>query len=300
MDNYVLIGAAGYIAPRHMEAIKVNGGNLVGAYDPFDSVGIIDRYFPEASFFTEFERFDRYVDLQIRNGISIDYVVVCSPNYLHDSHIRFGLRIGADVICEKPLVLTEKNLQGLIELEGSSRGKVFNILQLRLHDSAIELRKRIKQNRDEFINVDFTYITSRGRWYLHSWKGDIDKSGGIATNIGIHFFDMLIWIFGDVKENVVKSHNNTSARGVLNFENASVNWFLSIDSQDLPLAAREQNMTTFRSMKFGEDSFEFSSGFTDLHVKSYQKIINGEGFRLTDSGAAIAVAEEIRNFIISK
>lgn len=300
MRNYILIGAAGYIAPRHMEAIKATGGNLIGAYDPFDSVGVMDRYFPGASFFTEFERFDRFVDLQIRNGISIDYVVVCSPNYLHDSHIRFGLRIGASVICEKPLVLTSKNLKGLVELEASSRGKVFNILQLRLHKSTIELKNRMRQNRDKYIDVDFHYITSRGLWYLHSWKGDIDKSGGIATNIGIHFFDMLIWIFGDVTENIVISHNSTNASGILKFRNASVNWFLSIDSKDLPKDATEKNMTTYRLMRFGEHSFEFSEGFTDLHIKSYEQILNGEGFGLDDCSAAVSLAENIRNSTLGK
>ena len=296
MANFILIGAAGYIAPRHMEAIKSNNGNLIGAYDPFDSVGIIDRYFPRAAFFTEFERFDRFVDLQIRSGISIDFVVVCSPNYLHDSHIRFGLRIGANVICEKPLVLTTKNAQGLAELEDLSKGKVYNILQLRLHESVIELRKRIHRNQKEHIKVDLSYITSRGNWYLHSWKGDEDKSGGIATNIGIHFFDMLIWIFGDVKENNVKSHNTRSASGVLEFQNASVNWFLSIDEKDLPITALEQNMKTYRSLRFGDDQFEFSGGFTELHNKSYERILSNQGFGIEDCKAAVAVAQEIREF----
>ncbi len=216
MKNFALIGAAGFIAPRHLKAIKDTGNNLVAALDKFDSVGVIDSYFPDADFFTEFERFDRHIDKIKREGKKIDFVSICTPNYLHDSHIRFGLRHGADVICEKPLVLNPWNVDALLEIEKETGKNVYNIFQLRLHPSIIELKQRIANGpKDKIYEIDLTYITSRGNWYQTSWKGDVQKSGGIATNIGVHFYDMLGWVFGDLKENIVHLHNKTSAAGYL-------------------------------------------------------------------------------------
>src|SRR5687768_8395214 len=235
MKNFVLIGAGGYIAPRHMRAIRDTGNNLLAALDKHDSVGILDSYFPDADFFIEFERFDRHIEKLKRQGTHIDYVTVCSPNYLHDAHIRFGLRIGADVICEKPVVLNPWNLDALMEIEKETGRHVYTILQLRLHPSVISMREKIKNGpADKKYKVDLRYITSRGHWYHTSWKGDISKSGGIATNIGVHFFDMLLWLFGPVLENTVARHDPTTAAGTLELEKASVSWFLSIDANNLP------------------------------------------------------------------
>lgn len=296
MKNFVLIGAAGYIAPRHMKAIKETGNNLIAALDPFDSVGIIDSYFPEADFFTEFERFDRHLEKLKRNGTKIDYVSICSPNYLHDAHIRFGLRLGADVICEKPIVLNPWNIDALEELENEYPGNVYNILQLRLHDSVIALRDRIHSGPiDKVYDVKLHYYTSRGKWYLHSWKGDISKSGGIATNIGVHFYDMLTWIFGDVKKNLVHEHAETQARGLLNLERANVDWILSVDYDNIPQHIRDTGARTYRSIEIEGEEFEFSGGFTDLHTKSYQHILDGEGFRIGEARKAIELVHSIRN-----
>jgi len=301
MKNFALIGAGGYVAPRHMQAIKETGNKLVAALDKHDSVGILDNYFPEADFFTEFERFDRHLEKLKRQGIKIDYLSVCSPNYLHDAHIRFGLRIGADVICEKPIVLNPWNIDALAEMEKETGKKVFTILQLRLHPAIIALKEKIatapagKQYR-----VDLRYITSRGHWYNSSWKGDIQKSGGIATNIGIHFFDMLLWIFGDVKESNVSLHNNTSAAGQLELDKATVNWMLSIDEAYLPAAVKVAGGRTFRALTIDDEPVEFSEGFSEMHTKSYEEIIAGGGFGLTENRAAINLVHQIRSYFTGK
>ncbi len=295
MKNFAIIGVGGYIAPRHLKAIKDTGNNLVAALDKNDSVGILDSYFPEADFFTEFERFDRHLEKLKRKGIRIDYLTVCSPNYLHDAHIRFGLRIGADVICEKPLVLNPWNVDGLMEIEKETGKKIFTILQLRLHPAIIELREKVqKAPAGKKFDIDLKYITSRGHWYHVSWKGDIHKSGGIATNIGIHFFDMLLWIFGDVRSNKVSQHTEDTASGYLELERANVNWFLSIDANSLPAEAKQAGKRTFRSMTIDGNEFEFSEGFTELHTKSYEEILKGNGFPITETRKSIEVAHEIR------
>jgi len=298
MKNFVLIGAGGYIAPRHMKAIKETGNNLLAALDKHDSVGILDSYFPQANFFTEFERFDRHVEKLRRQQTSIDFVSVCSPNYLHDSHIRFGMRIGANVICEKPITLNPWNVDALMEIEEETGRKAFTILQLRLHSSVIALREKIlAADSKKKYRIQLSYITSRGNWYHNSWKGDIQKSGGIATNIGIHFFDMLLWIFGDVKENRVQQHNNTTAAGTLVLEKAEVEWFLSIDAATLPDEAKIKGQTTYRSLRINDEEFEFSDGFTDLHTRSYEAILAGKGFSLLEARKPIELVHQIRNFL---
>lgn len=295
MKNFALIGAAGYIAPRHMKAIKDTGNNLIAALDKNDSVGILDSYFPDADFFTEFERFDRHLEKLKRQGRKIDFVSVCSPNYLHDAHIRFGLRIGANVICEKPVVLNPWNIDALEEIEKETGNHVFSILQLRLHPAIIALKEKIDAApAGKKHNVKLQYITSRGHWYHASWKGDISKSGGIATNIGIHFFDMLMWIFGDVKENKVAQHTNTTAEGKLELEKATVNWMLSIDANTLPQDVKAADKRTFRTLTIDDDAFEFSDGFTELHTKSYADIIAGNGFPLSETRKAIDLVHKIR------
>ena len=296
MKNFALIGASGYIAPRHLRAIKETNNRLLAAYDPFDSVGVMDSFFPNADFFTEFERFDRHIDKLNRRGEKVDYVSICSPNYLHDSHIRFGLKNNADVICEKPLVLNPWNLDRLMELEVESGRKAYNILQLRLHQSIIDLKKRVEASpKDKVFDFDLTYITSRGKWYYSSWKGDEGKSGGIATNIGVHFFDMLSWIFGDVKENIIHLHEHDRAAGYLGFSRARVRWFLSINADTLPKSIRNEGKTTYRSMTLEGEEIEFSDGFTDLHNKSYQDILSGGGFRIQEAYNAISIVHTIRN-----
>ena len=295
MKNFAIIGAGGYIAPRHMKAIKDTGNNLVAALDKHDSVGIIDSYFPKADFFTEFERFDRHLEKQKRLGNKTDYVSVCSPNYLHDAHIRFGLRIGADVICEKPVVLNPWNIEALMEIEKETGRHVFTILQLRLHPAIIALKEKIASApADKKYDVNLEYITSRGNWYHTSWKGDMQKSGGIATNIGVHFFDMLLWIFGDVKQNNVSQHSNQTASGQLELQNANVNWMLSIDAGTLPDEAKAAGKTTYRTLTIDGESFEFSDGFTELHTKSYEEILKGNGFRIEETLKAIEVVHNIR------
>jgi UDP-N-acetyl-2-amino-2-deoxyglucuronate dehydrogenase len=296
MKNFALIGASGYIAPRHLKAIKETNNNLLCALDPFDSVGIIDSYFPKADFFTEFERFDRHVDKMRRKGEGLDYVSICSPNYLHDAHIRFGLKAGADVICEKPLVLNPWNVEGLMEMEKETGKNVYNILQLRLHESIIAVKKKVDAApKDKIFDFDLTYITSRGKWYYTSWKGDPQKSGGIATNIGVHFFDMLSWIFGDIKQNVVHIHTHDRAAGYFEFERARVRWFLSINSDTLPEEIKKQGKTTYRSMTLEGEEIEFSAGFTDLHTKSYADVLSGGGFRIKEALNAITIVQSIRN-----
>ena len=293
MSNFALIGAAGYIAPRHLKAIRDTRHQLVAAYDPQDSVGVLDSYFPEADFFTEFERFDRHLEKLKRAGQAIDYVSICSPNYLHDAHIRFGLRNGANVICEKPLVLNPWNAEALKINELESGKRVFTILQLRLHPAIIGLKDKVAKGiTGKKHEVDLSYITARGNWYYTSWKGDLAKSGGIATNIGIHFFDMLAWIFGDLKYNVVHVHTHDRAAGFLEFENARVRWFLSINADTLPPEAAGKR--TFRAITVDGESLEFSEGFTDLHTLSYEAILEGNGFGLEDALPAIQLAHEIR------
>jgi len=296
MKNFALVGAGGYIAPRHMKAIKDTGNNLIAALDKHDSVGILDSYFPETEFFVEFERFDRHIEKLKRLGMHTDFVTVCSPNYLHDAHIRFGLRVGADVICEKPLVLNPWNIDGLMEIERETGRKISTILQLRLHPSIIALREKVQKTAStKKYQVNLKYITSRGHWYHISWKGDIQKSGGIATNIGIHFFDMLLWIFGDVKTNEVRQHTAETASGRLELEKANVEWLLSIDSNTLPAEVKQAGKRTFRSMTIDEDEFEFSEGFTELHTRSYEEILKGNGFSIEESRKSIELVHKIRN-----
>lgn len=297
MKNFALIGAAGYIAPRHMMAIKATDNELVAALDPNDSVGIIDSYFPEADFFTEFERFDRHLDKLHRAGSErkVDFVSVCSPNYLHDSHTRFALRTGADAICEKPLVLNPWNIDGLQDIERDTGRQVHTILQLRLHPSIIALREQIASRAgSEKCEVDLTYITSRGHWYLQSWKGDDAKSGGIATNIGVHFYDMLHFVFGALQDNRVHYSSPTRAAGYLEYANARVRWFLSVDIADVPAAVREQGQRTWRSITVDGEEIEFSGGFTDLHTRSYEEILAGRGFGLEANRVAIETVARIR------
>ena len=298
MKNFALIGAAGYIAPRHMKAIKETGNFLVAAMDKNDSVGVIDSHFPEAAFFTEFERFDRYVDKLKRSGHkdAVDLMAICSPNYLHDAHMRFALRSGADAICEKPLVLNPWNIDGLIDVEKDTGNKVNTILQLRVHPSIIALRERIKNSKlTKKCEVDLTYITSRGQWYQHSWKGDEDKSGGIATNIGVHFYDMLHFIFGELQENIVHYKSATKSAGYLEYENARVRWFLSIDYNDVPNEVQATGQRTYRSITVDGEEIEFSGGFTDLHTISYNEILAGRGFGLNENRVAISTVADIRN-----
>ena len=295
--NFALIGAAGYIAPRHMKAIKDTGNNLLAAMDPSDSVGIMDSYFPESYFFTEFERFDRHIEkLKYDDGVKLDYVSICSPNYLHDAHMRFALRSGADAICEKPLVLNPWNIDKLQKVEENTGKKIYNILQLRVHPSIIALREKIlAENKNTKYEVELTYLTSRGNWYNTSWKGDESKSGGVATNIGVHFFDMLSWLFGAVQNvNVEKKELNT-AGGYLEFENARVKWFLSTDANYLPEEIKQRGQTTYRSITIDGEELEFSGGFTDLHTLVYKDILEGNGYGLNEARTAIEIVEKIRN-----
>ncbi|KIC40503.1 oxidoreductase [Ruegeria sp. ANG-R] len=296
MSNFALIGTAGYIAPRHMKAISDTGNTLLAALDTSDSVGIIDSHFPDAHFFTEFERFDRYVDM-LRRGETgkVDFVSICSPNYLHDSHMRFALRSGADAICEKPLVLNPEDIDGLEMIEKATGQTVNTILQLRVHPSIIALREKIQNSpKDTKYEVDLTYITSRGRWYLESWKGDVRKSGGIATNIGVHFFDMLHFLFGELQENHVHLNAPTKAAGYLEFEHARCRWFLSLDINDVPAEARAAGARTYRSITINGEEIEFSGGFADLHTRSYEEILNGNGFGLNENRPAIEMVSHIR------
>lgn len=296
MKNFVLIGAAGYIAPRHMMAIKETGNNLIAAYDPYDGVGIIDSYFPKAHFFTEFERFDRHIEKLKREGTTIDYVSICSPNYLHDSHIRYGLRIGADVICEKPLVLNPWNVDALIDLEKDYDNKVNTVLQLRHHNAILDLKSKIDNGpKDKVYDIDLTYITSRGNWYYTSWKGDESKSGGIASNIGVHFFDMLQWIFGPMQDFTVNEKSHDTNAGTLVLERAKVNWYLSINAENLPESVKSKVIATYRTLSIEGEEIEFSKGFTDLHTVSYREILEGKGYGLADAKNAIEIVSQIRN-----
>ncbi len=294
--NFGLIGVAGYIAVRHLKAIKETGNNLLASLDKFDCVGLLDGYFPYSDFFVEFERFDRHFDKLKRTGTKIDYVSICSPNYLHDSHIRFALRHQAEAICEKPIVLNPWNVDALQEIENETGKKINTVLQLRLHPKIIELREKIKNGpKGKVYDIDLSYITSRGNWYHISWKGDIQKSGGVATNIGIHFFDMLAWIFGDITQNIVHISEPDKAAGYLELENARVRWFLSIDYNDLPAFVKECGNRTFRSITVDSEDFEFSRGFTDLHTETYREILAGRGFGLSDARQSVITAYTIRN-----
>lgn len=298
MKNFALIGAAGYIAPRHMKAIDDTGNKLVAAYDPNDSVGILDSYFPDADFFTEFERFDRHIDKlkRAKTGKQIDYVSIASPNYLHDSHIRFALRSGSDAICEKPLVLNPWNIDGLKEIEADTGKKIHTILQLRLHPAIIALKEKVANNTSPTkYDLDLTYITSRGHWYLQSWKGDTKKSGGIATNIGVHFYDMLHFVFGALQSNTVHVCSETKAAGFLEYEKARVRWFLSVDINDVPAEQLLRGQRTYRSIMLNNAEIEFSEGFTDLHTRSYEEVLAGRGFGLEENRMAIETVAKIRN-----
>lgn len=293
--TFALIGAAGYVAPRHMKAIKETGHELVAALDKHDSVGILDSYFPDCHFFTEFERFDRHLEKLKRKGQKVDYISICSPNYLHDAHIRFGLRYGADVICEKPMVLNPWNVDAIQEIEAESKNQVHNILQLRLHPSIVALKEKVDKggNKDKY-DVNLTYITSRGNWYFNSWKGDLSKSGGIATNIGIHFFDMLVWIFGGVEKNTLISKSNMTSSGFLELERANVSWFLSLNSNELPQSAKENEQRTYRTLSIDDVEFDFTKGFENLHTISYQEILSGNGFSVETVRPVVDLVSQIR------
>jgi UDP-N-acetyl-2-amino-2-deoxyglucuronate dehydrogenase len=295
LKKFAMLGVGGYIAPRHLQAIKDTGNELVAACDPNDSVGILDRYFFEVQFFKEFERFDRHIEKLRRKGTPVDFVSICSPNYLHDAHMRFALRVGADAICEKPLVLNPWNLDALAELEHESKKKINTVLQLRVHPALIELRRQLQEEKsDKKKKIVMTYITSRGNWYLVSWKGQLDRSGGLATNIGIHFFDLLIWLFGPVQHSEVHLNDPYKTTGFLELERATVQWFLSMDRNDLPVQASEKNKTTFRSITIDEKEVEFSEGFTDLHTKVYEETLAGRGFGIEDVRPSIELAHDIR------
>ncbi|MBK7107153.1 MAG: Gfo/Idh/MocA family oxidoreductase [Ignavibacteriae bacterium] len=298
MKNFAITGVAGYIAPRHLQAIKETGNNLIAALDPHDSVGILDRYFPHVSYFAEFERFERHLERLRRKSPenSIDYLSICSPNFLHDAHIRLALRSNSDAICEKPVVLNPWNLDALEELENETGKKVYNVLQLREHQAIIELKNKVeKENKISKHEIVLTYITFRGPWYDFSWKGIIEKSGGVATNIGVHFFDMLGWIFGKVQSNKIYLKENRRVSGFLEFEKANVRWFLSLEKNDLPEKVRSENKTTFRSLTLDGEEFQFSEGFTDLHLKVYESILAGKGFGLCDARQSIEIVHQIRN-----
>jgi len=299
MKNFAMIGAAGYIAPRHMKAIKDTGNKLVAAMDKNDSVGVIDSHFPEADFFVEYERFDRHIDLLKRAGTQIDYVSIASPNYLHDSHIRFALKHGAHAICEKPLVLNPHNIDALKLVQDETGKQVYNILQLRLHPSIIALKKEVEEeiakNPNKVFDVDLTYLTSRGHWYFTSWKGSDDKSGGIATNIGVHFYDMLGWVFGDLVKNEAHLKQADASAGYLEFKHAKVRWFLSVNYDYIPEAIKATGQRTYRSITVNNKEIEFSGGFTDLHTASYEHILEGKGFGLEEARNSINIVSNIRN-----
>ena len=294
--NFALIGAAGYIAPRHIKAIADTGNDLVVALDKFDSVGRLDSSFPNCSFFTEMEQFDRFCSKQILAGDVLHYMSICTPNYTHDAFIRYGLRLGSDIICEKPVVLNPYNLDHLLEIEKETGHKAYTILQLRLHDSIVALKKKVDEGpKDKVYDVDLTYITSRGKWYYASWKGDVRKSGGVATNIGVHFYDMLQWVFGPVKWNIVHMMSFDRIAGYLELERARVRYFLSINAECLPENAVQGEKKTYRSINIDGEEFEFSQGFTELHTKSYENILAGKGFRISEALQSIQIVSDIRN-----
>ena len=292
MKNFALIGVGGYIAPRHLKAIKETGNELISAYDKNDSVGIMDSYFPRASFFTEQELFDRHNNYVKSTGVSIDYLTVCSPNYLHDAHTRYGLRLGCDVICEKPVVLSPWNIDALEQIEKETGHNAYTIFQLRLHPSVQALRKRIAEGpKDKVYDVDLAYITPRGYWYYASWKGNVQKSGGVATNIGVHFYDMLQWVFGPVQKSVVHVASHDRVAGYLELRQARVRYFLSINGDHLPEGVKG----SYRCITVNGEEFEFSQGFTDLHTRSYEEILDGNGFRISEAHPCIQMVYDIRN-----
>jgi len=300
MKNFAITGVGGYIAPRHLRAIKDTGNILVAATDPSDSVGILDQFSYDTRFFREFERFDRHLEKLRRKSEDerVHYVSICSPNYLHDAHIRLALRVGADAICEKPLVINPWNIDPLVELEQESGKKIYTILQLRIHPALVALREKIlTENKKSKHEVVLSYITSRGNWYLNSWKGDVSRSGGVATNIGVHFFDLLIWLFGKVDGSEVHASDPTKASGYLELERATVKWFLSIDRADLPAVSVQNNKPTYRSITIDGNEVEFSEGFTDLHTALYRNIIDGKGFGIEDTRPSIELVHQIRNAI---
>ncbi len=292
--NFALIGIGGYIAPRHIEAIKHHGHNLVAAVDVQDSVGILDRYFPDVRFFTDFERFESYLE---KSPQKIDYVSICSPNYLHAAHIKAAFRLGANAICEKPLVLTAAELDDLAAAEKRYDKKLFTVLQLRVHDAIIDLKKKVEAEGKAHHDIDLKYFTSRGNWYHESWKGDVKKSGGLSTNIGVHFFDMLTWIFGEAQDVTLTERSATTEAGTLKLQRATVNWYLSIDREKLPEAAKAIGKTTYRSLKIDGSEFEFSEGFTELHNRVYKDVLEGRGYGLEPARAAIKIVEKLRNAI---
>lgn len=295
IKRFSIIGVAGYIAPAHLKAIKATGNLLTGAFDPSDSVGVLDSYFPGADFFTEFERFDRFIHKQKRLSTPVDFISICSPNYLHDSHVRFALRSGVDAICEKPVALNPWNVDALQAIEEETGKKTYVVLQLRHHPAVAALKKLVNEKGfNKKLEVELTYITARGKWYFNSWKGEEAKSGGIATNIGVHFFDMLYYVFGGVQQQELHFRSNTKASGILEYKNACVKWFLSIDENDLPLAVKQQQKTTYRSLTVDGEPLEFSEGFTELHTKLYQAVLDGQGVGLQESRPAIEIAASIR------
>src|SRR3989304_5648426 len=295
MKKFAITGVAGYIAPRHLRAIKDTGNILVAAADPHDSVGILDQYFPDAAFFTEIERFDRHLDKLRRSGEGIDYISSCSPNNLHDAHIRLALRNDAHAICEKPLVLNPWNLDLLEKLEEEYGKKIFTVLQIRVHPSLTSLKVKIeKEKKAVKYKVDLTYITSRGKWYNYSWKGDPQKSGGIATNIGIHFFDQLIWLFGKPLNHNILINRVDKMKGELELEAANVSWYLSIDKNDLSGKLIKNKKTTYRSIKIDDKEIEFTEGFTELHTEVYRRTLNGNGFTISDARASIEFVQQLR------
>ena len=295
MKRFGLIGVGGYIAPRHLKAIRETGNDLVVAMDVSDSVGIMDRYFPDAEFFTEFEQFEAYVEDEKLRGYKLDYLSVCSPNYLHVPHMKFALRNGINVICEKPLVLNSSDLSVLQDYEKKYGARVSSILQLRLHPSIIALREKVQSApKDKVFDVDLTYMTSRGKWYMRSWKGVDQKSGGVATNIGVHFYDMLHSVFGPVKSNEVHYRDDKTCAGYLEYEQARVRWFLSIDASHLPDNAIRGEKLTYRSITIEGEELEFSGGFTDLHTQSYKHILDGQGYGVEENRTAIETVEAIR------
>lgn len=296
MKNFALIGVGGYVAPRHLKAIKETGNTLLSAYDKSDSVGIMDSYFPNAAFFTEQELFDRHNTLLKERGEALDYVSVCTPNYLHDAHTRYGLRLGAEVICEKPVVLNPWNIDALEKVEAETGHNAYTILQLRLHPSVQALRDKVaSEAKDNKYDIDLTYITSRGKWYYASWKGDEHKSGGVATNIGVHFYDMLCWIFGDVERNIVHVASHDRVAGFLELKHARVRYFLSINADHLPAEAVERGLRTYRTITVDGREFEFSEGFTELHTESYRRILEGHGFSISEARPSIQIVHDIRN-----
>ena len=303
MKNFAITGVAGYIAPRHLLAIKNTGNNLVAALDPHDSVGILDKFSFDVSFFTEYERFDCHLSKMRKNNHheKIDFLSICAPNHLHDAHIRLALRLGADVICEKPLVIKPSNLDNLQELELETGHKIYNVLQLRVHPSLISLREKIQnEKKNTKHEVVMTYITSRGLWYKYSWKGNDEKSGGVMTNIGIHFFDMLIWMFGNVQSNEVYLQDANKSSGFLELENANIKWYLSIDQNDLPETVKNEGQNTFRSITVDDNEIEFTDGFTDLNTSLYQVVLDGKGFGIEDARPAIETVYNIRNSKVSE